>query len=43
MARYSEHFLALPEDKQPALGHDHEDHWAKYNRATEGTTWGRVS
>ena len=31
-------FAALPEDKQPALRRDLEDHWAKYNRATDGTT-----
>jgi SAM-dependent methyltransferase len=31
-------FAALPEDKQPALRRDLEDHWAKHNRATDGTT-----
>lgn len=31
-------FAALPEDKQPALRHDLGDHWAKHNRATDGTT-----
>lgn len=31
-------FAALSEDPQPALRRDLEDHWAKYNRATDGTT-----
>ncbi|UCE62572.1 MAG: class I SAM-dependent methyltransferase [Nitrospirota bacterium] len=31
-------FAALPEDKQSALRRDLEDHWAKHNRATDGTT-----
>ena len=31
-------FAALPEDMQPALRRDLEDHWAKHNRATDGTT-----
>ncbi len=31
-------FAALPEDKQVALRRDLEDHWAKHNRATDGTT-----
>lgn len=29
---------ALPEDKQPALRRDLENHWAQHNQATDGTT-----
>lgn len=31
-------FAALPEDKQPALRRDLENHWAQHNQATDGTT-----
>jgi SAM-dependent methyltransferase len=31
-------FAALDEDKQAALRRDLEQHWAKHNRATDGTT-----
>ncbi len=31
-------FAALPEDKQPALRRDLENHWAQHNKAMDGTT-----